>query len=65
MICIFLVAGHQPQLDSDIKNDCSGRYTHLEGVPKALLPGVGGKRILDSWWELIKNRQIFDKVTQS
>lgn len=62
MICIFLVAGHQPQLDSDIKNDCSGRYTHLEGVPKALLPGVGGKRILDSWWELIKNRQIFDKV---
>ena len=29
-------------------------HQHLAGVPKALLPGVGGKRILDFWWEAIK-----------
>ena len=29
-------------------------YEHLAGIPKALLPGVGGKRILDFWWEAIK-----------
>eukprot|EP00094_Tigriopus_californicus_P010415 TCALIF_10047-PA protein Name:"Similar to GLCAK2 Probable glucuronokinase 2 (Arabidopsis thaliana)" AED:0.09 eAED:0.09 QI:195/0.5/0.6/1/0.75/0.8/5/28/500 len=62
MICVLLVAGHQPQLDWDVKQDISGRYVHLEGVPKALLPGVGGKKILDSWWELIKHRQIFNEL---
>ena len=34
----------------------------MEGTPKALLPGVGGKRILDYWWDLIKNRQLFSQV---
>uniref|UniRef100_A0AAR2K863 Glucuronokinase with putative uridyl pyrophosphorylase n=1 Tax=Pygocentrus nattereri TaxID=42514 RepID=A0AAR2K863_PYGNA len=29
------------------KNDVTGLYGHLAGVPKALLPGVGGKKILD------------------
>jgi glucuronokinase len=38
------------------------RYEHLEGVPKALLPGVGGKKILDFWWQIIKNRQLFSQV---
>eukprot|EP00095_Tigriopus_kingsejongensis_P007749 snap_masked-scaffold815_size93432-processed-gene-0.11 protein:Tk07749 transcript:snap_masked-scaffold815_size93432-processed-gene-0.11-mRNA-1 annotation:"glucuronokinase 1-like" len=62
MICVLQLAGHQPQLDSNIKGDVSGKYAHLEGVPKALLPGVGGKKILDCWWELIKNRQLFSEV---
>lgn len=35
------------------KSDFTGLYTHLTGVPKALLPGVGGKKILDFWWETV------------
>lgn len=35
------------------KNDDTGLYSHLAGVPKALLPGTGGKKILDFWWETV------------
>lgn len=35
------------------QNDDTGLYGHLTGVPKALLPGVGGKKILDFWWETV------------
>ena len=62
MICIILVAGHETNLDKEIRNDQSGKYSHLEGIPKALLPGVGGKKILDYWWDIIKNRQLFSHV---
>ena len=62
MKCILLVAGHEATLDAEIKADISGKYSHLEGVPKALMPGVGGKKILDYWWDLIKNRQLFSEV---
>ena len=62
MICIILVAGHETSLDEEIRNDVTGQFSHLEGTPKALLPGVGGKRILDYWWDLIKNRQLFSQV---
>ncbi|XP_064424777.1 glucuronokinase with putative uridyl pyrophosphorylase [Latimeria chalumnae] len=62
MICILLVAGHGAVLETEIKNDSSGLYSHLEGVPKALLPGIGGKKILDFWWEAVKMRQLFSEV---
>jgi hypothetical protein len=62
MKCILLVAGHEPDLDREIRSDDSGKYAHLEGVPKALMPSVDGKRILDHWWDLIKNRQLFSEV---
>uniref|UniRef100_A0A3Q2CA97 Glucuronokinase with putative uridyl pyrophosphorylase n=1 Tax=Cyprinodon variegatus TaxID=28743 RepID=A0A3Q2CA97_CYPVA len=42
-------------------NDETGLYGHLTGVPKALLPGIGGKKILDFWWETV-NRQLFTEV---
>ncbi len=35
------------------QNDYTGLYSHLTGVPKALLPGIGGKKILDFWWEAV------------
>lgn len=35
------------------QNDETGLYSHLSGVPKALLPGIGGKKILDFWWETV------------
>ncbi|XP_072548243.1 glucuronokinase with putative uridyl pyrophosphorylase [Salminus brasiliensis] len=62
MICILLVAGHGTVLETEIKNDVTGLYGHLAGVPKALLPGVGGKKILDFWWETVNTRQLFSEV---
>ncbi|XP_062328665.1 glucuronokinase with putative uridyl pyrophosphorylase isoform X2 [Osmerus eperlanus] len=62
MICILLVAGHGTFLETQIKMDVTGLYSHLAGVPKALLPGVGGKKILDFWWETVNTRQLFSEV---
>ncbi|XP_036006241.1 glucuronokinase with putative uridyl pyrophosphorylase isoform X2 [Fundulus heteroclitus] len=62
MICILLVAGHGTVLETQIKNDDTGLYSHLTGVPKALLPGIGGKKILDFWWETVNVRQLFTAV---
>ncbi|XP_028826558.1 glucuronokinase with putative uridyl pyrophosphorylase isoform X2 [Denticeps clupeoides] len=62
MICILLVAGHGTVLETQIKDDATGLYSHLTGVPKALLPGVGGKKILDFWWEMVNTRQLFSEV---
>uniref|UniRef100_H2SGJ7 Ubiquitin associated and SH3 domain containing Bb n=1 Tax=Takifugu rubripes TaxID=31033 RepID=H2SGJ7_TAKRU len=62
MICILLVAGHGTVLETQIKNDTTGLYSHLAGVPKALLPGIGGKKILDFWWETVNMRQLFTDV---
>ncbi|KAG7479701.1 glucuronokinase 1-like [Solea senegalensis] len=62
MICILLVAGHGTVLETQIKNDVTGLYSHLAGVPKALLPGIGGKKILDFWWETVNMRQLFTEV---
>ncbi|XP_077064668.1 glucuronokinase with putative uridyl pyrophosphorylase [Siphateles boraxobius] len=62
MICILLVAGHGTVLETQVKSDITGLYAHLGGVPKALLPGVGGKKILDFWWETVNTRQLFSEV---
>ncbi|XP_071842804.1 uncharacterized protein [Apostichopus japonicus] len=62
MICVILVAGHGKHLECEIKNEASGRYSNLEGVPKALLPGVGGKKLLDFWWAAVNTRQVFNEV---
>ncbi|CAL8350698.1 unnamed protein product [Lota lota] len=62
MICILLVAGHGTLLETQIKNDDTGLYGHLAGVPKALLPGIGGKKVLDFWWETVNTRQLFTEV---
>uniref|UniRef100_A0A3Q1GXS8 Uncharacterized protein n=1 Tax=Anabas testudineus TaxID=64144 RepID=A0A3Q1GXS8_ANATE len=45
-----------------ILKDDTGLYSHLTGVPKALLPGIRGKKILDFWWETVKMRQLFTDV---
>ncbi|XP_061774725.1 glucuronokinase with putative uridyl pyrophosphorylase [Nerophis ophidion] len=62
MICILLVAGHGTILETQIKKDDTGLYNYLTGVPKALLPGIGGKKILDFWWETVNMRQLFTEV---
>ncbi|XP_039271048.2 uncharacterized protein LOC120345593 [Styela clava] len=62
MLCILLVAGHGAKLEEDIKNDTTGKYSNLIGIPKALLPGVDGKLIMDYWWKVVNVRQIFSEV---
>jgi len=29
------------------------QFQDLEGIPKALLPGLAGKRIIDYWWQAV------------
>ena len=62
MICIILVAGHGTRLEKDIKESNLEEYKHLAGIPKALLPGVDGLKILDYWWRLVKVRHLFSDV---
>ena len=59
-IAIILVASVDSQLEAELL-DAGGEYSHLHGLPKALLPITGGKRILDYWWCAIEGqRQISD-----
>ncbi|XP_061537169.1 glucuronokinase with putative uridyl pyrophosphorylase isoform X5 [Phycodurus eques] len=70
MICILLVAGHGTLLEAEIKqNDGTDLYRHLIGVPVTLLPGIGGKKILDFWWKTVNvfvfsdlRRQLFTEA---
>ncbi len=64
MKCVLLVAGHGAALESEVRSDDSGRYSHLCGVPKALMPAGrrNGRRILDHWWDIIKGRRHFSEV---
>lgn len=62
MLCIILVAGRQTQLEKDLKETLNEEYQRLSGVPKALLPGLDGKKILDYWWNVLKMRNLFSDV---
>ncbi|XP_077962344.1 glucuronokinase with putative uridyl pyrophosphorylase isoform X4 [Gasterosteus aculeatus] len=54
---MFWIGGvHWGIRDTSDTNDDTGLYSQLAGVPKALLPGTGGKKILDFW------RQLFTEV---
>ena len=37
-----------------LQNSTNVKYHDLVGVPKALLPGIGKKKIIDSWWAVLK-----------
>ena len=45
MDVLILAAGYGTRLQRDIKNDITGNYSHLQGLPKALLP-IGNKGTL-------------------
>ena len=43
--------------DEVFQEDTSGNFSHLIGIPKALLPASGGvetETILDCWWSALK-----------
>ncbi|XP_076821348.1 uncharacterized protein LOC143468200 [Clavelina lepadiformis] len=62
MICIILVAGHGALLEKQIRNSDSCNHFHLAGIPKALLPGVQGSKIIDYWWKVVKTRHLFSDI---
>ena len=45
MDVLILAAGYGTRLQRDIQNDITGKYSHLKGLPKALLP-IGNKGTL-------------------
>ena len=59
MKCVILVAGHGTLLESEIRRHGP---RNLVGIPKSLLPGVGTKKILDSWWNCLNQKHIFTDV---
>jgi len=50
---IILAAGYGTRLEREINQDTSGKFFHLKGVPKPLLP-VGGKPLIDYWIDDLK-----------
>ena len=58
MVCLLFVAGHNDVLLREIEADSSGRFEHLRGVPKALLPvsDSSDDTILGTWWREVKSR---------
>lgn len=59
MKCVILVAGHGTLLENEIREKGP---KELVGVPKALLPVVGKKKILDIWWKIVNQRTLFSDV---
>jgi len=53
MKILILAAGYGTRLEADIKEDKSGKYAHLLGVPKPLVP-VAGRPLITHWVEDLK-----------
>lgn len=62
MICLLILTAHEGLLESEIRDDETGEFDRLKGVPRALLPsGVAEKKIIDIWWDSVSKRHIFEK----
>ncbi|ORX90211.1 nucleotide-diphospho-sugar transferase [Basidiobolus meristosporus CBS 931.73] len=51
---VFLSAGYGTRLQNDLKNEPSGEYSHLIGLPKALVPLGSYDALLTHWWRLLQ-----------
>ncbi|TPX74416.1 hypothetical protein CcCBS67573_g04323 [Chytriomyces confervae] len=56
---LFLAAGYGSRLQRDINNDASGRFSHLKGVAKALLP-LDGVPLISHWQRLLTSSSAAD-----
>ncbi|KAM9804471.1 glucose-1-phosphate adenylyltransferase [Neosynchiropus ocellatus] len=54
MKAVILAAGYGTRLQKDVLSDCSGRYAHLAGVAKPLLP-VGDRALISHWVRALSN----------
>jgi NDP-sugar pyrophosphorylase family protein len=53
MKVLILAAGYGTRLEADIREDKSGNYKHLLGVPKPLVP-VAGRPLISHWTDDLK-----------
>ncbi|XP_035666444.1 glucose-1-phosphate adenylyltransferase-like isoform X1 [Branchiostoma floridae] len=60
MKVLFLAAGYGTRLERDVLADQSGKYDHLRGIPKPLVP-VGGRPLISHWMDILMK---FDTVEQ-
>jgi NDP-sugar pyrophosphorylase family protein len=54
---LILAAGYGTRLETDIRNDTTGKYKHLLGKPKPLVPLLG-RPLIAFWMEILQNAQI-------
>jgi len=61
LVAVLLASGFGTRLERSVANDTSGKYTHLKGMPKALVP-LANKPLLNYWIdEIDKIKEIKDK----
>ncbi len=66
MICLLVLTAHEGLLEAEIRDDETGEFERLKGVPRGLLPsGVAEKKIIDIWWDSVSKRHIFEKGAPS
>lgn len=58
---LVLAAGYGTRLGRDIEADQSGKFAHLKGVPKPLLP-IGGKPLITRWMNQLNACEVVDEV---
>ncbi len=61
MKALILGAGFGTRLERDLKNDTSGQYSQLQGVPKPLLP-IGKYPLITHWMHMINDVAQIDQV---
>lgn len=61
MKALILAAGYGTRLERDLKADKSGKYGHLIGVPKPLLP-IGNKALISRWMEFLEREHSISDV---
>ena len=61
MKAVILAAGYGTRLQRDVASDSSGKFAHLVGVAKPLLP-VGHCALISHWVQALTNSEIVDCV---
>ncbi len=61
MKALILGAGFGTRLERDLNADSSGKYGHLRGIPKALLP-VDGKPLIEYWVEMFRKVPTIEHI---
>lgn len=61
MKALILAAGYGTRLERDLKAETSGKYVHLLGIPKPLMP-IGGKPLITRWMECLNDEDFIDEV---
>ena len=61
MKVLILAAGYGTRLERDLRQDLTGEYKHLIGVPKPLLP-IGRQPLISYWLEALKPLPNANKV---